>query len=67
MINIVKLILICQVKDRWIPQLIPLFWIVSRFFLLAITLVIVLLYRYSYFTVKSLFVVSRKSSYFWCW
>lgn len=44
--NIVKLILICQVKDECIPQLIPLIWIISTFFISFIVIVIVDIFFY---------------------
>lgn len=46
MIIIVKLILVCQAKDRIIPQLIPLLWIISVF---VVCLIIIMLIDIYYF------------------
>lgn len=47
MIKVVKLILICQIKDEKIPQLIPLYWILSS--ILVILLIIIYLKVYGNF------------------
>lgn len=41
MINIVKLTLICQVKDRDIPQLIPLIWIFSTLIIILLLIIVI--------------------------
>lgn len=46
MSNVVKLILTCQVKDDYIPQLIPLIWEFSIFIILFIILIIINIYYY---------------------
>lgn len=68
MINIVKLILICQIKDKEIPQLIPLFWIVSRLILLIFLFVIILLFRIGGTSLHN-FLTGYKSqeNFYWCW
>lgn len=48
MSNVVKLILICQVKDDFIPQLIPIMWIYSVVILVYILIIIVFIYYYNY-------------------
>lgn len=45
--NVVKLILICQIKDDRIPQLIPLIWIISVFIVSLLLIVIIDLFFYS--------------------
>lgn len=44
--NVVKLILICQIKDDLIPQLIPLIWVVSIFIISFILIIIIDLFFY---------------------
>lgn len=44
--NVVKLILICQVKDDKIPQLIPLMWINS--FLVSFFVILMLINLYNF-------------------
>lgn len=44
MIKVVKLILICQIKDDNIPQLIPLIWIISVIIVLYIFLILLVVY-----------------------
>lgn len=44
MIKVVKLILICQIKDDNIPQLIPLMWIISIRIILYIFLILLIIY-----------------------
>lgn len=46
MVKLVKLILICQIKDDLIPQLIPLIWISSVFIVIFILLKLVNVYFY---------------------
>lgn len=41
---VVKLILICQIKDDIIPQLIPFFWVFSVFIIVFIIISLVLIY-----------------------
>lgn len=49
--SIVKLILVCQIKDVRIPQLIPLIWIFSNLILLVLLILISLIYRIGYYPV----------------
>jgi len=67
MSNIVKLILVCQIKDVWIPQLIPLLWILSNLVLLVILIVAISLYRISNY--RSFINKFYKKNFFiyWCW
>lgn len=68
MSNIVKLILVCQIKDVKIPQLIPLSWIYSNLILLVILLVIISIYRMRYY--KSCCINrnnTRNIFVYWCW
>lgn len=44
--NVVKLILICQIKDDLIPQLIPLIWVASIFIISFILIIIIDLFFY---------------------
>lgn len=46
MYNVVKLILICQIKDDLIPQLIPLIWIISVLIVSFIIITMVYLFFY---------------------
>lgn len=46
--NIVKLILICQIKDEKIPQLIPLLWNYSILIRLIIVFILVELFYYKF-------------------
>lgn len=41
MYNVVKLILICQIKDDKIPQLIPLLWFSAVFIYLLMLLILI--------------------------
>lgn len=69
MIIIVKLILVCQTKDDKIPQLIPLFWIIST----VLTLLILILYLKTYGNFFGLNVINnlnefiKKIEYKWYW
>jgi hypothetical protein len=45
--NIVKLILICQIKDEFIPQLIPLIWIISTFLIRFMLIIIINIFFYT--------------------
>lgn len=68
MINIVKLILVCQIKDKEIPQLIPLFWIISSLILLGILFSMILVFRIRYSLIYSLLERYREQNNFvWCW
>lgn len=46
MYDVVKLILVCQIKDDIIPQLIPLIWINSVIVVLLILLILIINYYY---------------------
>lgn len=46
MYNIVKLILICQIKDDYIPQLIPLIWFNSIFIIFVFLFILIINYYY---------------------
>lgn len=68
MSNIVKLILICQIKDDRIPQLIPLIWVMSILIVSFILIVIIDLFFYS--TVYNLFIklqneIVKSKKYLW--
>lgn len=65
--NVVKLILICQVKDDNIPQLIPLFWLSSVFicFLILIVIVDLFFYKTNYDMIISNNSYNRGNSYLW--
>lgn len=68
MSNIVKLILVCQIKDVYIPQLIPLSWVLSNFTLLLIFFTISVIYRISYLGFnQSLLNVVKTDSLVWYW
>lgn len=68
MSNIVKLILVCQIKDVCIPQLMPLSWVISNFILLVVLLVISMIYRISYYIFNKNFLGFNKTNFIiWCW
>lgn len=68
MSNIVKLILVCQIKDVYIPQLIPLSWVISNFMLFVVLLVITIIYSISYYIFKKNFLRVNKTNFIiWCW
>lgn len=46
MSNVVKLILTCQVRDDYIPQLIPLMWVFSIIICLLLFSILINLYYY---------------------
>lgn len=54
--NVVKLILICQIKDDYIPQLIPLIWINSIFMVFVILFIIIVNYFY-----KNIYMLNYKN------
>lgn len=51
MVNVVKLILICQIKDELIPQLIPLMWRLSVIICFFIILVLVEIFYYTEYSI----------------
>lgn len=48
MINVVKLILVCQTKDIEIPQLIPLYWVCYMLIFVILIFMIKIIYRFSF-------------------
>lgn len=52
---IVKLILICQIKDKFIPQIIPIIWYLSIFIFVFILILLIEIFFY-YF--NNFFIIS---------
>lgn len=65
--KIVKLILVCQIKDEDIPQLMPLLWILSSFVLFVVFLVVTAIYGLGYYKSCSDLICYKNSSMFWWW
>lgn len=65
---IVYKILICQVKDKDIPQLIPLLWVYSSVIILLIGVIVINLYRVSLNKEVSLgFFIRVRKNNLWFW
>lgn len=68
MSKIVKLILICQIKDEIIPQLIPLYWIFSILVVFLLILIMIKIYFLFYnIIVEVEYVKIEKGLIIWWW